>query len=637
MTVTAIAKNLLVVDKGVTLFVATGNRSILPQIAAGKERHDSYIAAINKALPADATALRESFQELDKAFSTYYAAFNTVTEIQKSRQSNVEKQAALVKVAHKNLEILGNYFVEENNLQGVLVIGTMKERLMEMRAELTSFFLSSVSLLSASEAELPNVREQINEQSERILASFNDFITLSKNLNSALGTNDIRKVYMETYGAIEEYATLFSEIVSQTQKYNTTVLDIMAPSAQQTLALSEKIQQSQAEYITQIRASTLENMSFSETSMLCLSAAALILGVLVAWLIARSLTRPIRRMTSAMSALASGDLHIQIPALNRHDEIGEMAQAVQVFQDNALRMEALQAEQKAREKQAEEEKRRALAEMADTFESSVKGVVQTVSSASVELQGSANDLTGVIAAVGTKIEHVVSASGHASQNVETVAVAAEELSSSIREISHQVTQSSKMTGDAVTQAEHTNQIVQGLAESAQKIGDVVNLINDIASQTNLLALNATIEAARAGDAGKGFAVVAGEVKSLADQTARATEEISGQIASVQATTQEAVDAIKSIAATINAIDSIASAIASAVEEQGAATQEIARSVAQASDGTGQVSSTIGDISSLSGETGTAANQVLNASHELSHQAEILSSEVNSFIMRVRAG
>ncbi len=635
-TVSSIVENLLRVDKEVVLFVATGNRKLLPNIQESKSNHDAYISSIKTTLDRSSN-LYPLFEQLDEAFAAYYAGFSDIVKIEQNRYNDVQRQIALVETAHKNLDILGQYFLQEKNLEGVLVIGAMKERLMEMRAELSSFFLSSVSLLSANSSDLEKTQEQIDKQSARILDSFNDFITLSKNLNSALATDEIRKVFMETYVAIEEYANLFSGIVSLTKDYNTTVLNVMNPAAQKTLATSAQIQNLQTDYIKQIQAQTIDNMKLSEISMMSLSAAALILGVLVAWLIARSLTRPIRSMTSAMSALASGNLHTDIPALDRGDEIGEMAQAVEVFKENALRMETMQAEQKKREHEAEEEKRRAMAEMANGFESSVKGVVQTVSSASVELQGSANGLTGVINTIGQKIDHVVSASSHASQNVETVAVAAEELSSSIREISHQVTQSSEMTRNAVSQAERTNKIVRGLAESAQKIGDVVNLITDIASQTNLLALNATIEAARAGDAGKGFAVVAGEVKNLANQTARATEEISEQIVSVQTTTKDAVDAIQNIASIIGEIDSIASTIASAVEEQGAATQEIARSVAQASNGTIEVSNTIGDISASSNETGTAAEQVLQASHQLSRQAEILSAEVNSFISRVRAG
>ena len=367
------------------------------------------------------------------------------------------------------------------------------------------------------------------------------------------------------------------------------------------------------------------------------SIVAFLLGLLIAWLIARAIVSRLHAMTDAMSRLANGDLSVSVPALGQRDEIGRMADAVQVFKDNALRVKELQTQQQEQEKKLEQERRSSMMELADAFEASVHGVVQSVSTASVELQNNAGGMSGTIRNVEQRVAMVAQASDQATGNVQTVSTAADQLAGSIREISQQVTQSSKMTGEAVSQAEHTDLIVRGLAESAQKIGEVVNLITDIASQTNLLALNATIEAARAGDAGKGFAVVAGEVKNLANQTARATEEISTQIASVQATTKEAVSAIQSIAATISEIDGIASAIASAVEEQGAATQEIARNVEQAADGTGQVSANIGDITGVVSETGHAATQVLEAAHDLSRQAGFLSSEVNAFIGRIRTG
>ena len=231
---------------------------------------------------------------------------------------------------------------------------------------------------------------------------------------------------------------------------------------------------------------------------------------------------------------------------------------------------------------------------------------------------------------------VAAAAEQASTNAQTVATAAEELSASISEISSQVAQSTKISGKAVETAAATNASVQGLADAAQKIGEVVQLINDIASQTNLLALNATIEAARAGDAGKGFAVVASEVKSLANQTARATEDIAQQVNAIQGATRHAVDSIKGISDTIGQINEIATAIASAVEEQGAATQEIARNIQQASHGTNEVSTNIVEVTKAAGETGSAATQVLAAAGEVSEQSERLKSEVDSFLVAVRA-
>jgi methyl-accepting chemotaxis protein len=274
--------------------------------------------------------------------------------------------------------------------------------------------------------------------------------------------------------------------------------------------------------------------------------------------------------------------------------------------------------------------------IADDFEMSVKGVVDAVASAATELQASSQSMSATAEETSRQSMTVAAASEEATANVQTVASAAEELSASVMEISRQVSKSVQIAGAAVTEAKKTDATVQGLATAAQKIGDVVKLISDIAGQTNLLALNATIEAARAGEAGKGFAVVASEVKNLANQTARATDEITAQIGAIQSATNEAVEAIRTIASTISEMNQISTAISAAVEEQGATTKEIARNVAQAAEGSANVAETISGVSRAASETGSSAGQVLNASGELSVQAERLRREVDNFLGSVRS-
>jgi methyl-accepting chemotaxis protein len=352
--------------------------------------------------------------------------------------------------------------------------------------------------------------------------------------------------------------------------------------------------------------------------------------------IAFAVTRPIQRITTEMGILAGGNTSAAISGTERKDEIGQMAQAVQVFKNNAIEVERLKVEQTESDRRNADQRKSEMVKLANSFEAAVGQIVNTVSSASTQLEASANKLTSTAERAQQVTTMVASASEEASSNVQSVASATEELSSSVNEISRQVQESARMATDAVGQARATNDRVSELSKAASRIGDVVELINTIAGQTNLLALNATIEAARAGEAGRGFAVVASEVKALAEQTARATGEISQQITGIQGATQESVGAIKAISSTIEKLAEIASTIAAAVEEQGAATQEISRNVQQAAQGTQQVSSNITDVQRGASETGSASSQVLSAAQSLSSDSDRLRREVGKFLDSVRA-
>ena len=356
----------------------------------------------------------------------------------------------------------------------------------------------------------------------------------------------------------------------------------------------------------------------------------------VSFLIGRSISTALSAMLRVMTGLAGGDSAIAIPGLGRKDEIGEIAGAVQVFKDNMIETGRMRAEQLQAEQRQLQQRKADMIKLADDFESAVGEIVETVSSASTELEASASTLTATAERAHELTTKVAAASEEASTNVQSVASATEEMSSSVNEISRQVQESARIAKEAVNQARNTNDRVGELSKAASRIGDVVELINTIAGQTNLLALNATIEAARAGEAGRGFAVVASEVKALAEQTAKATGEIGQQVSGIQAATQESVAEIEEISSTIEKLSEISSTIASAVEEQGAATQGISRNIQQAAQGTQQVSSNIIGVQRGASETGSASSQVLSAAQLLSGDSNRLKLEVGKFLNSVRA-
>ncbi|MBV7256911.1 HAMP domain-containing protein [Pacificimonas sp. WHA3] len=384
----------------------------------------------------------------------------------------------------------------------------------------------------------------------------------------------------------------------------------------------------------------------------------LVMGGLAMLLIALAsthlLSRPITELSALMCRLATGEQDVLVESPDRKDEIGEMTRAVVVFQRNAGEIEKQRAaadESRAREaainqeraqeriaarEQAEAEKRKALVELANSFESSVRRVAAAVGSAAKEIKAGAQQVANA-AETSAKVTAEVAATAQvSSENALAVANASDEMARSLAEVSYQVVESSDKSRSAAEVARSTDEIVAGLAEDASKIGEVVGLINDIAEQTNLLALNATIEAARAGDAGRGFAVVAGEIKALASQTSDATTQIAERVGGIQQVSRQAIEAIDRIAATIDEIDGIAATVAAAVEEQSMTTTEIATNTQQAASGSETVADNIERVRFGIGETGKAAQQSLSAAADLAAQAETLQAEVDAFLVRVRA-
>jgi len=375
------------------------------------------------------------------------------------------------------------------------------------------------------------------------------------------------------------------------------------------------------------------NLAFMIVAGIIMSA--IVAGIAVGFYLVRDVSNGIASIVRPMQALGDGNLDAEVPHRGERTEIGAMADTLQVFKQALIAKRAAD-QAAARDAEAKIERGRKVDHITREFEAVIGSIVETVSSASTQLENSADTLTSTASRAQELSTAVAAASEEASTNVQSVASATEELSSSIREISRQVQDSARMASEAVDQARATNDRVGELSRAASRIGDVVELINTIAGQTNLLALNATIEAARAGEAGRGFAVVASEVKALAEQTAKATGEIGQQVTGIQSATQQSVGAIRDISQTIEKLSEISSAIAAAVEEQGAATQEISRNVQQAAQGTQEVSSNIADVQRGATETGSASSQVLSAAQTLSTDSDRLRREVSQFLGSVRA-
>jgi methyl-accepting chemotaxis protein len=537
---------------------------------------------------------------------------------------------------------------------GLLAVRNMRA-LNASTVDIGTNWLQSVRVLGDLRAGLITYRNVVREH--MLAETAEEKQAMEKTLNTVIESNlKIRQSY-EPLISSPEQRTIYNEWVQLSDSYEKGVREVLALSRNSAGKIPHEAHELNTKTVNPIglkadavlkRDIELNNTGADtavkeaaadySTAFAVLAAilgAAIVIGIAVGIYLVRDVSRGIASIVAPMQALGHGDLTAQVPHQGETTEIGAMADTLQVFKQALIAKKAAD-EAAAVDADAKIERGRRVDGITRDFESMIGEIVETVSSASTQLEASAGTLTATAERAQQLTTAVAAASEEASTNVQSVASATEEMSSSVNEISRQVQESARMAGEAVDQARTTNDRVGELSKAAARIGDVVELINTIAGQTNLLALNATIEAARAGEAGRGFAVVASEVKALAEQTAKATGEIGQQISGIQAATQESVNAIKEISGTIEKLSEISSAIAAAVEEQGAATQEISRNVRQAAQGTQQVSANITDVQRGASETGSASSQVLSAAQSLSGDSKRLKLEVGKFLNSVRA-
>ncbi|EKV27726.1 Methyl-accepting chemotaxis protein [Caenispirillum salinarum AK4] len=566
------------------------------------------------------TEARQLFAAMGEEVDGLGTAFQKAAELYaKQAEKKTEALDNIGPAARQNLTLLMKETEEGGYLTAAASAGRAQQALMMARLSVTRFFERP----SATRVE--QAKERLDKVPEELRA-------LRRELRNA-EWNDIAD---ETVALIDTYRSIFVDLTQISVEAARLFDEVVARQGNDVEVMAAQVRDRQALRMKEVE-QAISARSIADARLLAIfSSGAIAFAILAALIITLGITKPVHRMTAAMRRLADGDVEGAIPATNYRDEIGAMASAVQVFKDNMIRTQKLEAEAELKEQKAEEAQRAQMNRMADDFEATVKEIVQAVTAASSQMRSSAQSMSAVSEEASTQASTVAAASEQASANVQTVASASDELSSSISEISRQVGQAASIANEVTEQAERNREIMRDLDAAAQRIGDVIDLITDIASQTNLLALNATIEAARAGEAGKGFAVVANEVKSLANQTARATEDIGKQIGGVQNSVTTAAGAIDSISETIKELKEISSNIASAVEQQGAATHEIARNVEQAAVGTQEVTSNISGVSTAARDAGNAASEVLTAAGSLSEQADTLSAEVDRFIDRVRA-
>lgn len=614
----------------------TGETEQISEIEAAGRELVTAVDSMNQSLGtliAARTAMDERLAVLDKTVAEYHKTLETLARFSTMGIQSTTKQVEnLQKESEANPDLLKEKQAKTVELLFAMTKavkdGTPIRRLQELGDKAQGLILSAVAENDLTKLDGVNIRSSIvTKEIPKHLGGFNKKVqeTYKGHADTfsslAGGDNSVPALRKKIIQAEAELSEQFETARQVAERMNATTATLLA-DAKAAIGESQKTVEI-----------TMETMSLVIIGAII---ASIVVSILLLWLIVvRNLLRRLSSLQGSMERLSDGDLDVSIPTGAR-DELGKMANTVEVFRENALQVRKLEESQREQAERAEQEKRELMHKLANDFQEQVGDVLEAVDKAIEEMRGEANAMMETADNTNTQASAVSSASNNASENVQAVASAADQLSASIREISQQVSTAATTTSEAVKESERSNSMVRELAESAERIGEVVQLISDIAEQTNLLALNATIEAARAGDAGKGFAVVANEVKSLASQTAKATDEIGQQMEGIQRATGEAVESIRSIGSVIARINEISSGISAAVEEQGAATSEIAGNVQQAASGTDKVNASIGDVTKAAETTGSSARHVLEAVERVDSQADNLRSQVNLFLDKIRA-
>ncbi len=369
-------------------------------------------------------------------------------------------------------------------------------------------------------------------------------------------------------------------------------------------------------------------------SFLFLSLVGIVIAVACLFAVSRVVvTRPLGMLALALDEICGGQ-YVAVPHAERSDEIGAIAKGVQRFQET-LRENRTFQENRIQEEEARRRRTEKIEALMSEFSREAAEVAGGVAEAASQMHSAAESMAVTAEETGRCTEAVVQATGTASEHVKTVSSAAMSLEQSIREVSQHIAQSDEIVKMSTDKIRQTDETVRRLGGMAEEIGRIIQLVEDVAAQSHLLALNATIEAARAGTAGAGFSVVASEVKGLARQTADATNHISAKASEMRGVTGEAIAAIRAIQETIGEVSTMVDTTWQTVSSENKVVGSMLTDIRSASEGTHRVSDNIVHVREATVRNDLTARRVLEASEDLSRQAQRLDSVVDAFIDKIR--
>jgi len=565
-------------------------------------------------------AQRQQLLKLKDYFARYVATFERVLQMREAQQTRVEVEimAAGAAMASMTSSVIETAMAADN-FRVAAQAGKVQQSLMYARYSALAF------LGLSDEAAASDLSQHVQEFNEHVV----HLLEIANDEESRMMAGELQHGAPIFAAAFRDIQASQAEII---QLNKTTLAEAGVGAAD----LARQVATAQQEAMRSIEASSSAEMQRNIRIGVVLAVLAAAFGWILAFKIATGIVKPLGAITRTMTCLAEGQCQQHVPGLDRQDEIGEMAQAVEIFKDNMATVRRLEAEQKEMQRKSDHQRRQHILHLADDLEARVQAVAEQVSTRARDIVSTAEQMGGKLGSSASGTLEVAQASVRTLTSSRHAATAAEQLTTSILEVSRDVAAASDIANQAKTETDDANAKMTQLAQAADRIGEVVQLITDIAGQTNLLALNATIEAARAGEAGKGFAVVANEVKGLAGQTARATQQIGEQVAGIQDAAQGAVRAIGAITSTIARVHSIATHVSELVEVQTTATRDIASSVREVSGEAEAVAEQVASVTQASASSYGSAIQVIWAAEELTKPTEELVSELHDFLSTLRA-
>lgn len=398
----------------------------------------------------------------------------------------------------------------------------------------------------------------------------------------------------------------------------------------------EKLSIETAESANGVRADLLADAERNKLFIILGTVLGFFVSAVVTALVRASIVRPIKSITDVMRQLSTGKTDVKIGYLDRRDEIGSMAEAIDVFRRNIIEIHSMEQATYQAEQRRTDERKAEMHELAGEFEKSVQQIAKELADAVSVMHDNAEAMSAIAAKTRDKSQTAAGIVVETQSNVGSVADAAEKLAKSIEDLAMQTQTARELTTKTVVDSVNARTDIQQLLDAVGQIVPITGLIQAIAQQTNLLALNATIEAARAGAAGKGFAVVAAEVKSLAQQTAQATEEINQKIAAVNASCGTVAEIMEQVIGAIGSLGDGTIEMAASVDQQAVATQEISRNAQQAADGSRLVANDIVELDKNARENHDASGQALSGAKQLLDHTVVLQSQIDKFLRHVRA-